>query len=418
MSKSKSGKMKDDSKRELKPTLRFPEFRSNPAWEISTVGELGEVVTGSTPSTSKAEYYGGDRLFVSPADIADARFVSKTKTTLTELGFAQTRKIKPNSVLFVCIGSTIGKIVQNTEECATNQQINSVVPSDGSSNGFVYYVLRNESRRIATLAGNQAVPIINKSLFSSATIACPKKKEQQKIADCLSSLDELIAAHSRKLDALKAHKKGLMQQLFPREGETLPRLRFPEFKDEPEWEVKKAGHLFRQRKDKGEQGLPIYSVTINDGMVLRSTFDRNFYDIQEAAKNKKVCEGDIAYNMMRMWQAACGVATEDCMVSPAYVVLKPREDVCSDFFFSYFKSYQVVQLLRGYSRGLTLDRLRLYFDDFSAIPLLVPSFEEQTRIAECLSSADKPIEVVARKLDALNCHKKGLMQQLFPSVGA
>jgi type I restriction enzyme S subunit len=138
-----------------------------------------------------------------------------TKTTLTALGFEETRPIKANSILFVCIGSTIGKIAQNRQECATNQQINSVVPNSNTVHGFVYYALSGLAAQIANLAGRQAVPIVNKSLFSSVGLLVPKLSEQRRIADCLDSLDDLIAAVTQHLGALKTHKKALMQQLFP-----------------------------------------------------------------------------------------------------------------------------------------------------------------------------------------------------------
>lgn len=208
-----------------------------------------------------------------------------------------------------------------------------------------------------------------------------------------------------------------MQQLFPREGETQPRLRFPAFQTAGEWVMTVGGELFMNRKEKGEEGLPIYSVTVNDGMVPRASFDRDFYDIEDPAGNRKVHKGDIAYNMMRMWQGAQGVAPEDCLVSPAYVVLKPLGGVCSDFFAYLFKLPQSLRLLTITSRGLTKDRLRLYFDDFAKMPLCVPNDNaEQQRIADCLSSLDALITAETQKLEALKAHKKGLMQQLFPST--
>jgi type I restriction enzyme, S subunit len=200
---------------ETLPRLRFPEFRDAGEWTPKTIGQMGEVITGSTPSTVKPEYYGGDRLFVSPADISDARYIDKTKTSLTEEGFLETRPVKANSILFVCIGSTIGKIAQNRYECATNQQINSVVPNSENSDGFVYYALGGITDKIANIAGKQAVPIVNKSLFSSVELTAPKLPEQKRIANFLSSLDETVLAESQKLETLKTHKKGLMQQLFP-----------------------------------------------------------------------------------------------------------------------------------------------------------------------------------------------------------
>lgn len=200
---------------ETRPRLRFPEFRDAPEWENVAIEDLGAVVTGNTPPTSRQDYYGGGRPFVSPADISDLRFVVTTKSTLSEDGFAIARSIPAMSVLFVCIGSTIGKVAQNVCECATNQQINAIVANKGACSDFIYYLMSLESGRIAKLAGKQAVPIINKSLFSAVRIMAPKFGEQQRIADCLSSLDTRITAETARLAALKAHKQGLMQQLFP-----------------------------------------------------------------------------------------------------------------------------------------------------------------------------------------------------------
>lgn len=200
---------------ETLPRLRFPEFEGAGEWGEKSIGDFGQVTTGSTPSTADPALYGGGIPFVSPADISELRYVDETKTTLTAAGFAKTRPIRAGSVLFVCIGSTIGKIAQNVRDCATNQQINAVIPNAKHSDGFVYFALSNASDRIALLAGKQAVPIINKSLFSSVRLLVPRLPEQQRIADCLTSLDDLIAAETRKLGTLKTHKKGLMQQLFP-----------------------------------------------------------------------------------------------------------------------------------------------------------------------------------------------------------
>lgn len=278
------------------------------------------------------------------------------------------------------------------------------------SYNFIQQLTRN-------LEGLRDGKMISYKQFSELQLLKPTLPEQQKIADCLDSVDALIAAQLHMVESLRAHKKGLMQQLFPQEGESQPRLRFPEFENSAGWEPKLGGELFANRKEKGEAGLPIYSVTINDGLVPRSSFDRNFYDIEDPTGNRKVYRGDIAYNMMRMWQGAQGVASENCLVSPAYVVLEPLRGACSDFFAYFFKLPQSLQLLTVTSRGLTKDRLRLYFDDFAKMPLRVPGKPEQQRIADCLSSLDALIAAGTRKLEMLRTHKKGLMQQLFPWVG-
>jgi type I restriction enzyme S subunit len=205
------------SKENLIPELRFTEFGNEGKWEVESLGEIAEIVTGSTPSTSEPLYYNGTKLFVSPADINVNRYVSQTKTTLSDIGFSKTRKIKANSVLFVCIGSTIGKVAQNKFECATNQQLNSLIPYDGNSSDFLYSILDFNSTNIASIAGNHAVPLINKTSFSAIKLNFPPTfKEQQKIASCLSSLDAIITEQTEKIEQLKLHKKGLMQGLFPK----------------------------------------------------------------------------------------------------------------------------------------------------------------------------------------------------------
>lgn len=198
------------------PKVRFKEFEKDGVWVEKKLEKVAEVITGNTPSTNQPEYYNGEIMFVSPADINDNRYITQTKTTLTELGFSKTRHIKANSILFVCIGSTIGKIAQNKFECATNQQINSLIPFKEYSSDFLYSALENSASQISELAGIQAVPIINKAQFSSVKLFFPTIQEQQKIASCLSSLDELITAQTEKIEQLKQHKKGLMQGLFPK----------------------------------------------------------------------------------------------------------------------------------------------------------------------------------------------------------
>ena len=201
---------------ETVPKLRFEEFRGSGEWLELPLGKAAEIITGNTPPTNDTNNYGGERLFVSPADISTGRFITETKTKLSEKGYSLTRRIKENSVLFVCIGSTIGKVAQNKYQCATNQQINSLVPYEDYSSDFIYSALEFKASKIAAIAGNHAVPIINKSLFSSVLVGFPSFKEQEKIAKCLSTLDELIMEQAAKIEAQNIHKIGLLQGFFPK----------------------------------------------------------------------------------------------------------------------------------------------------------------------------------------------------------
>lgn len=204
-------------------------------WDVVPIGGLGEVRTGGTPPTNRRELYGGGYLFVSPADIGANKYINRTEKTLSLEGFRSSRIFPAGSSLFVCIGSTIGKVGLAAVDLCSNQQINSVSPGENVDSEFLYYSLLHASPRIAALAGEQAVPIINKSAFSANLIALPGKGEQLAIAEALSDADARIEA----LEALLAKKRDLkqaaMQQLLT------GKIRLPGFSGD--WEVKRLGEF-------------------------------------------------------------------------------------------------------------------------------------------------------------------------------
>ena len=190
-----------------------------------------------------------------------------------------------------------------------------------------------------------------------------------------------------------------------------PKLRFSEFKDP--WKPGHAGDAFKNSRAKGAAGLPIYSVTMDRGLVRRDSMDRHMAADAADGQNLRAQRGDVVYNMMRMWQGAVGLAPEECMVSPAYVVLSPKKHTSPEFFDQWFKAKRMLYLLGAYSHGITSDRLRLYADDFSRIPLNLPSLPEQQKIAAFLGVVDARLAALAAKQAALGRFKAGLMQKLF-----
>lgn len=190
-----------------------------------------------------------------------------------------------------------------------------------------------------------------------------------------------------------------------------PKLRFPEFKNP--WKPGHAGDAFKNSRAKGAAGLPIYSVTMDRGLVRRDSLDRHMAADAADGQNLRAQRGDVVYNMMRMWQGAVGLAHEECMVSPAYVVLSPKKHTSPHFFDHWFKAKRMLYLLGAYSHGITSDRLRLYADDFARIPLNLPSLPEQQKIAAFLGAVDAKLAALAAKQAALGRFKAGLMQKLF-----
>ena len=191
------------------PEVRFKGFTE--AWEQRKVAEIGNIITGSTPKTSISDNYGGEFLFVSPADIQGNRYVDETITTLTKKGFDQGRKIRERASLFVSIGSTIGKVAQTSQESTTNQQINAVEPYDNFDDDFIFTSLENISGSIKAIATNQAVPIVNKTTFGETEIQVPSElAEQQRIGAYFRNLDHLITLHQR-----KSHSPSPKSLFFP-----------------------------------------------------------------------------------------------------------------------------------------------------------------------------------------------------------
>lgn len=175
----------------------------------------------------------------------------------------------------------------------------------------------------------------------------------------------------------------------------------------------RLGDFFTNRQEPGRPGLPVMSVTMNDGLLPRDDMERRMDSALRPNQHLLVRKGDIAYNMMRMWQGACGLAEADGIVSPAYVVLAPKPGIDSRFAYQWFKSQRMIHLFWAYSHGLTEDRLRLYFEEFAEIPATPPTFEEQRRIVVVLETWDRAIAETERLITAKRRRKRSLLQKLF-----
>jgi len=193
-------------------------------------------------------------------------------------------------------------------------------------------------------------------------------------------------------------------------GKYLPKLRFPEF-TEP-WQEKRGRELFGNRRTRGNENLPIYSVTLTNGVVPRDSLARQGADA-DADSHLRAEPGDLIYNMMRMWQGAVGRTDVECMISPAYVVLAPTKDVDSKYFAYTLQRARSIYNLWAYSYGLTDDRLRLYYRDFGFIKFHVPQLPEQKKLSTVLATVDEKLVALRRQRELLRIYKRGLMQKIF-----
>jgi type I restriction enzyme, S subunit len=384
-SKAKTTGIKNDEKPALTPKLRFPEFREDPKWELKPFGELFSIRNGRDYkhlSPGDVPVYGSGGYMLSVDDyLYDGESVCIGRKGTIDNPMFLTGKFWTVDTLFY------------------TDSFNECVPK------FIYAIFQS----INWLKHNEAggVPSLSKANIEQIKAAIPKPFEQQKIAECLNSVDELIAAQARKLDALKTHKKGLMQQLFPRGGETQPRLRFPEFQGAGEWEEKEVGEVFKvtrgevlsmtlvQDEKSSEAVYPVYSSqTKRNG--LSGYYSDYLYENAITWTTDGANAGDVNYRSGKFYCTnVCGVLINaEGYANPCVAALI---NSVSRSHVSYVGN---PKLMNGIMAKIT-------------IPF--PTVEEQLRISNCLSSLEGLIAAQTQKLDALKTQKKGLMQQLFPS---
>ena len=390
----------DDSVKKKVPELRFPGFTDD--WEERKLSEIGKIVTGNTPSTSNKGYYNGDFLFVSPADIQENRYVNKTTTTLTELGFKTGRLVPKGAALFVSIGSTIGKIGQSICDVITNQQINSVISFSDYDDDFIYTSILNSSTKIKQLAATQAVPIINKNEFGKVIIKIPSLEEQQKIGSFFKQLDNTIALYQRKLDLLKEQKKGFLQKMFPKNGAKVPELRFSGFADD--WEERKLSDIADRfdnlrvpitASDRKPGDTPYYGANGIQDYVEGFTHNGEFILVAEDGAND-LKNYPVQYVNGKVW-----------VNNHAHVLQGKKTITDNKFLMNAIKNFNIEPFLVGGGRA------KLNADVMMKLNILLPTFVEQEKIGSLFSLLDKTIALHQRKLDLLKEQKKGFLQKMF-----
>ncbi|EPE1755403.1 restriction endonuclease subunit S [Enterococcus faecalis] len=258
--------------------------------------------------------------------------------------------------------------------------------------------------------GSRKAKRIHVETFFNMPLPTPSYKEQQKIGTLFKQLDDTITLHQRKLDQLKELKKAYLQVMFPAKDERAPKLRFADF--EEEWELCKLGEIFKERSDRSGEG-ELISVTINSGIIKASELERKDNSSTDKSNYKVVKQGDIAYNSMRMWQGASGFSPFNGILSPAYTVISPKENIDGIFMAYMFKKHDMIQVFKRNSQGLTSDTWNLKFPTLSTIKIKMPLIEEQKKIAKLLLFLDKTIAIKQNKLNQLKSLKKAYLQNMF-----
>lgn len=415
----------------LTPKLRFQEFRNGPPWKTETLGSL------VTISTEKV----GDNECVPMSITSGVGLVSqmekfgriiagdsyKNYLLLKKDDFAYNKsatKEYPEGFIALYSGEALAAVPNSIFTCF---RINGDSPLPQYLNYLFLGNLHGQWLRKFIEVGARAHGSL--SIDEDDLLALPvplpggrtTRAEQQKIAECLSTLDELIGAESQKLDALKAHKKGLMQQLFPREGETLPRLRFPEFHSAPEWKPDTLENLCTAKISYGivqagpniPDGMPyIKSTDLNSELCL-DRLARTSDVIAAKYRRSEVQPGDIVFSLRGNIGVSQILPKDIPVANLTQGTARIRPAGPSQFLIQALRSTPVHSRILGVSKGSTFQEVSL--EALRNIELLHPGIAEQHRIATCLSSLDELIAAQSDRLSALQTHKQGLLQQLFPA---
>ena len=417
---------KGEARCALVPKLRFPDFQDAREWEVSTIGDSKPFVTSGSRGWATFYSENGD-LFVRITNLLrDSIYLDLTDSKYVQLPPGANEgvrtQLKEHDVL-ISITADIGIIGYVDEYIPSPAYINQHIAlvrfdEEQLCGKYVAYFLAAEKSQKLFRASTDTGTKAGMSLIGiqKIVIMFPGLPEQQKIADCLSSMDELMAAQARKVDALKTYKKGLMQQLFPRDDETQPRLRFPEFQNAGEWSKMNLGQaaaFYNGRAYKQEELLESGKYPV---LRVGNFFtNNNWYHSDLELDQTKYCEkGDLLYALSasfgpRVWRGEKSIYH--------YHIWKVVEQRGIDKQFLFITLENETENMKAKTtNGLGI--MHITKGAIESWETSFPTITEQRKIADCLRRLDNAITGENKKLDVLKIHKKSLIQQLFLSPDA
>jgi type I restriction enzyme S subunit len=423
-SRPKPNSVKVNGEHGLVPMLRFPAFRPSPAWDLKRGDALFDAVN------NRSAAHGLPVLAITQEHGAIPRDHIDYHVSATAESIATYKE--------VCVGDFIISLrsFQGGIEYSRFHGICSPAyvilrrKGDGSDEYFRHFF---KSRRFIqqlnrNIEGLRDGKMVSYAQFSEQLLPVPEPSEQRKIGKCLTLLDELIAAHGSKLDALRVHKRGLTKYLFPLEGNTLPRLRFPEFRDGAAWEARRVDAWGDVQAGKalaadapGELRPYLRTKNVLDGAIdLADVLAMPMTD--DEFSRFEILDGDVLLNegqaldLVGRTSIYRGEFGGRCAMQNQLLRFRANPSTCAEFAAQAFRHYQMNGTFASIATKTTsvahLGGSRLCALTVTWPPLLA----EQQRIADCLDSADIAIAAEAAALNALKAHKSGLIQLLFPST--
>ena len=395
-----------ENNRKMVPKRRFKEFQNAGDWEQRKLGDIGEIVTGSTPSTKHPEYYSDTGLpWVTPTDII-GNIIDDTALKLSPLGKKIGRVVPSETILVTCIAS-IGKNTMLDKPCSFNQQINGVIPNNKNYNS--YFLLTESyhwSSKMKYEAAAGTMQIVNKNEFSNINTYVPKLPEQEDIGLFFKYIDTLITLHQRKLDKIKAIKKAYLSEMFPQNGEKKPRRRFKGFTDD--WEQRKLGDVVQITMGQSPDGNT-YSDEPSDYILVQGNSDlQNGWvcpRIWTTQITKKADAGDLIMSV-RAPAGAMGKTAYNAVIGRGVTAIKGNE-----FIYQLLVKMDADGFWKTISCGSTFESLNS--DNIKNAEVKIPTTAEQIKIGGYFQQLDNLITLHQRKLEKLKNIKKAYLNEMF-----
>jgi len=405
----------------LSPKLRFPEFQDE--WEGYFGNQLFDSISNKEHDSSLPVLAITQEHGAIPRDLIDYQVFVTDKSVASY-------KVVEVGDFIISLRSFQGGIEYSEYKGICSPAYIILRKKNELSEAYFKYFFKTErfiQQLQKNLEGLRDGKMVSYQQFSELLLPTPSTPEQQKIADCLTSLDDLIAAQSQKVEALQAYKKGLMQNLFPAEGESAPRLRFPEFESAGEWEREELGQLARdfldgdwiESKDQSTNGIRLIQTgNVGNGNFISKNDSARYIseDTFYRLNCTEIFPGDclisrlpdpIGRSCLLPDTGFRMITAVDCTI-----VRFDNQKIIPYIFVLYSQTNQYLDTVSSLGSGST--RKRISKENLSRMQIPIPSLPEQQRIAELLSAVDEEISAQGEALAALKVHKRGLMQGLFP----
>ncbi|WP_226883399.1 restriction endonuclease subunit S [Neisseria yangbaofengii] len=396
------------------PKLRFAQFSGD--WEQKTLGDIAKVERGkfSARPRNDPKYFGGDIPFVQTGDVSNSSlFLDNYTQTLNELGLSVSKLFDENTLL-ITIAANIGDTAITRFKMACPDSLVAISPiKDMSDVFFLKYSLDLQKDNLNSKATQNAQKNINLQVLNPLPIMLPTPAEQTAIGNFFRKIDRLIALNEQKLEHTQTLKKGLLQKMFPQNGQNIPEIRFPQFTNA--WELEELGNVV-EINPKSTLPDEFEYVDLESVIGTEMIAHRTEYKNSAPSRAQRLAQkGDIFYQTVRPYQKnnylfELNSGDKIFVFSTGYAQLRPS--VSSYFLFSCVQEENFVRKVLDKCTGTSYPAINA--NDLSKIRVYIPTNPaEQTTIGDFFRRLDGLITLHQRKLEHLKQLKKSLLQQMF-----